>query len=42
MATAIYVFVFNMIGVGIGPTIIGLASDTLFSDAGPRHWVMQS
>ena len=36
MATAIYMFVFNMIGVGIGPTIIGLASDTLFANAGPR------
>lgn len=36
MATAIYMFAFNMIGVGIGPTVIGIASDMLFADAGPR------
>lgn len=36
MATAIYMFAFNMIGVGVGPTVIGIASDTLFADAGPR------
>ena len=34
MATAIYLFVFNIAGVGIGPTIIGLASDTLFAGQG--------
>lgn len=36
MATAIYMFAFNMIGVGVGPTVIGIASDMLFSDAGLR------
>lgn len=36
MATAIYLFVFNIAGVGIGPTIIGLASDTLFAGQGAR------
>ena len=36
MATAIFLFVFNIIGVGIGPTFIGFASDTLFAGEGSR------
>ncbi|MCB1420560.1 MAG: MFS transporter, partial [Notoacmeibacter sp.] len=36
MATAIFLFVFNIIGVGIGPTFIGFASDTLFAGEGAR------
>ena len=36
MATAIFLFVFNIVGVGIGPTFIGLASDTLFAGEGER------
>jgi len=36
MATAIYLFCFNLIGVGIGPTIIGILSDSVFSDEGVR------
>ena len=34
MATAIYLFCFNLVGVGVGPTIIGLLSDTLYWEAG--------
>ncbi|MBO6766577.1 MFS transporter [Maricaulis sp.] len=36
MATAIYLCVFNIVGVGVGPTVIGLASDTLFAGHGVR------
>ncbi|MEO0328153.1 MAG: MFS transporter [Pseudomonadota bacterium] len=36
MASAIFLFCFNLIGVGIGPTIIGVLSDTLFADYGVR------
>lgn len=36
MATAIYLCVFNIVGVGVGPTVIGLASDTLFAGQGAR------
>jgi predicted MFS family arabinose efflux permease len=36
MATAIYLFVFNIAGVGIGPTFIGFASDTIFAGEGAR------
>lgn len=36
MATAIFLFVFNIVGVGIGPTFIGFASDTLFAGDGAR------
>lgn len=36
MATAIFLFCFNLIGVGIGPTLIGLLSDTVFALAGVR------
>jgi len=36
MATAIYLGVFNIVGVGVGPTVIGLASDTLFAGQGVR------
>jgi predicted MFS family arabinose efflux permease len=36
MATAIYLFVYNVIGVGIGPTLVGIFSDTLYSGAGGR------
>ncbi|UWR68789.1 hypothetical protein K4K95_00995 [Phaeobacter inhibens] len=34
MGTAIFLFGFNLIGVGIGQTVIGLASGTLFADHG--------
>lgn len=36
MATAIFLFFFNLIGVGIGPTVIGFLSDTLFAESGAR------
>lgn len=36
MATAIFMFAFSVIGVGLGPTLIGLLSDTLFAAAGDR------
>ncbi|WP_420414259.1 spinster family MFS transporter [Roseibium sp.] len=36
MGTAIYLFCFNLVGVGLGPTIIGILSDTVFSEAGNR------
>lgn len=36
MATSIFLFVFNLIGVGVGPTLIGFLSDTLFAQAGSR------
>jgi predicted MFS family arabinose efflux permease len=36
MATAIFLFVFNIVGVGIGPTVIGLASETVFAAQGTR------
>jgi predicted MFS family arabinose efflux permease len=36
MATAIFLFVFNLVGVGIGPTLVGIASDTVFSGYGVR------
>ena len=36
MATAIYMCAFNIVGVGLGPTIIGLASDTIFVGEGAR------
>lgn len=36
MATAIFLFCFNLVGVGIGPTVIGILSDTIFSDYGHR------
>lgn len=36
MATAIFLFVFNIVGVGVGPTVIGLASDTVFAGHGAR------
>ena len=36
MATAIFMFAFNIIGVGLGPTLVGIFSDTLFSGMGPR------
>ncbi|NOX39995.1 MAG: MFS transporter [Alphaproteobacteria bacterium] len=36
MATAIFLFVFNLVGVGIGPTLVGIASDTVFSGYGAR------
>ncbi|MFK7838516.1 MAG: MFS transporter [Sulfitobacter sp.] len=31
MGTAIFLFGFNLIGVGVGPTVVGLASDTVFA-----------
>ena len=34
MATAIYLFAFNLIGVGIGPTIVGFASSNIFANYG--------
>ena len=36
MATAIFMFAFSVIGVGVGPTLIGLASDLLAPLAGVR------
>lgn len=36
MATAIFIFAFNLVGVGMGPTAVGLASDMVFSDFGAR------
>ena len=36
MATAIYMFAFNMIGVGLGPLLVGLASDMLYAGFGTR------
>lgn len=36
MATAIFLFCFNLIGVGIGPTIIGILSDAVFFEYGVR------
>lgn len=36
MATAIFLFAFNLIGVGLGPTLAGIASDTLFAEYGIR------
>lgn len=36
MATAIFLFAFNLIGVGIGPTLVGLASETIFAGFGLR------
>ncbi len=36
MGTAIYLFVFNLVGVGIGPTLVGLASDTMFTPLGAQ------
>lgn len=36
MATALFLFVFNILGVGVGPTLVGFASDTVFSEFGPR------
>ncbi|WP_244530497.1 spinster family MFS transporter [Salaquimonas pukyongi] len=34
MATAIYLFAFNLIGVGIGPTVVGFASSNVFHGFG--------
>ncbi|MEP5732412.1 MAG: MFS transporter [Sulfitobacter sp.] len=34
MGTAIFLFGFNLTGVGIGPTIVGLTSDTIFAGFG--------
>lgn len=31
MATAIYLFAFNLVGMGLGPTLVGLMSDRVFS-----------
>ena len=36
MATAIFMFVYNIIGVGIGPTLVGIMSDVLPQSA-PGH-----
>ena len=36
MATAIFMFAFSVIGVGVGPTLIGLLSDVLTPLAGER------
>ena len=36
MATAIFMFAFSVIGTGVGPTLIGLLSDTVFAAAGAR------
>ena len=34
MGTAVFLFAFNLIGVGIGPTLVGLASDTVYAGHG--------
>ncbi|MCC0019435.1 MAG: MFS transporter, partial [Rhodobiaceae bacterium] len=34
MATAIFLFTFNLVGLGLGPTLIGLASSMVFADHG--------
>lgn len=34
MATAVYLFCLNLIGVGIGPTIIGFLSDSIYAGSG--------
>ena len=36
MATAVFLFAFNLVGVGIGPTLVGIASDTVFAGFGAR------
>jgi predicted MFS family arabinose efflux permease len=36
MATAVFLFAFNIIGLGIGPTIVGFLSDIMASSSGPR------
>lgn len=36
MATAVYLFAFNMIGLGFGPALVGLVSDMLIPHAGNR------
>ncbi len=36
VASAILLFVFNLIGLGLGPQSVGLLNDTLFADAGPE------
>lgn len=34
MATAMFLFSFNLVGLGIGPTLIGFMSDMVFADEG--------
>jgi len=36
MATAIFMFAFSVVGVGIGPTLVGILSDTVFANLGDR------
>lgn len=36
MATAIFMFAFSVVGVGVGPTLIGILSDTVFAAFGDR------
>lgn len=36
MATAVFLFSFNIIGLGIGPTVVGLLSDMMAASSGPR------
>lgn len=36
MGTAVFLFFFNLIGLGIGPVVIGALADTLFADQGAR------
>lgn len=36
MATAIFLFAFNIVGLGIGPTVVGILSDLMAASAGPR------
>ena len=36
MVTAIFLFCFNLLGAGIGPTVIGLLSDTMVETQGAR------
>ena len=36
MATAIFLFCFNLVGVGIGPTMVGILGDEIYWDNGVR------
>ncbi|WP_346891096.1 MFS transporter [uncultured Roseibium sp.] len=36
MATVVYLFAFNMIGLGLGPALVGIVSDMLVPDVGNR------
>ena len=40
MTTAVYLFMTNMIGLGIGPTAIAVCTDYVFADDGMLRWSM--